>query len=78
MNIPMPNDEFDDGIVVASVWQSDDAPLTALILLLRREAPFFAVCDLEYIDAAWKIINEEPHVNIVPAVDSYQDHGGDY
>lgn len=80
--LPMPNDEFDDGIVVASVWQDDDAGTAfipcGLILLLRKEAPYFSVCDIEWRDGAWLIVNEEPHVNIVPAVRAYEDAGGDY
>lgn len=75
--LPLPNDEFDDGIVVASVWQNDDIG-TALIMLLRKEPPYYAVCDIEWRDGAWLIVNEEPHVNINPATEAYADHGGDY
>lgn len=77
VRIPLPNDEFDDGTVVASVWQDDDAG-TALILLLRQEVPFFSVCDIEWRDGSWLIVNEDQHMNIVPAVDAYKDAGGDY
>lgn len=72
-NFPMPNDKIGDFTVVASVYYTDEI---ATVLLLRRNAPFFTVgqVDLE----TGRLTVGEYHENIVPAVREYEDMGGDY
>lgn len=78
--LPLPGSSFDDeDIVVASVWMNDEVEEpTALLLLLAEHAPYYSVCDILFSDGEWKIVNQETFPNIVPAVECYQDHGGDY
>lgn len=72
---PMPNDLIDGATVVASVWVTDE-PLTSwLALLLRRSAPYFAVVE---VDESGQVSDHGEFANIVPAVECYQDNGGDY
>jgi hypothetical protein len=57
----------------------DDWPdIVDLVLLLNEEKPFFTVA---YVTddgfAAYRILAEEDHFNIVHAVEAYQEWGGD-
>lgn len=87
-DFPMPNDLLDvegDGPfrisrVVASCWLRDGEPgdpsQSALVLLLNHKAPFFSVGEFS-LDTG-KVLIYDTHSNIVPAVRSYEDNGGDY
>jgi len=80
----MPNDKLAGGIVVASVYYTDEI---ALVLILNPSAPFFKVIhyfmdDVEGFGGpamkagdTWLIATAE---NIVPAVRVYEENGGDY
>lgn len=49
--LPLPNEQFDSEIVVASIWQNDDAefgPIFALLLTLAKEPPFFTVREITW------------------------------
>lgn len=86
---PMPNDVIEDKIVVASAQYIDDERGSiALVLLLTKVPPFFAVALYAQTDIAddkgfrpYKageayVIGQ--HWNIVPAVREYEQSGGDY
>lgn len=80
---PMPNDEIDGRMVIASVDYIDDT--IATVLLLNPEPPFFSVGHYAYGDnpdaPKLEIIGgaePETHYNIVPAVRAYENWGGDY
>lgn len=77
LRLPMPNDEYDDAIVIASVWFDDDNG-TATLMLLRKQPPFYAVADIEWTGGSWRTTDERPHPNINPAVEDYAQSGGDY
>lgn len=77
--LPLPNEQFDGDIVVASVWQRDDvAPETALLLTLRPEPLYYRVRDIEMRNGEWVVTVSSAFPNIVPAVRDYEDRGGDY
>lgn len=72
---PQPNDLIDGGTVIASVLLHDDdeRPVTWVLLMLRRSAPFYEVIE----------VNEHGEVeslgearNIMDAVEIYGDNGG--
>lgn len=80
-DLPMPGERLHGAVVVASVWVNDEGPdLTALVLLLRPEPQFYAVADIYQgrKTSGWEVSYETEHPNIVPAVDEYQERGGDY
>ena len=74
---PLPNDLINGGTVVAStVLHDDDArPVTWVLLVLQRSAPFYEVIE---VDEHGQVTELGEHANIVPAVEQYQDNGGDY
>lgn len=77
--LPLPNDTFDGGIVIASVWmRGDEAPITALLMLLRPQEPHYEIADIEWLDGDWFVYNRIQGVNIVPATETYVAQGGDY
>ena len=72
-NIPEPGDSLQGLTVIASVYLSDTV---ALLVLLRKSMPFFLVA--EYVIGnpdSLRIIGE--HLNIVHAIQQYQNEGGD-
>lgn len=75
---PLPNDVVNDSIIVASIVTNDDDPTTKwfLILLLNKVPPYFSVAEIRWPSKSidWK----EDFMNIVPAVEFYEDSGGDY
>ena len=86
---PMPNDEIEDRIVVASVVYIDDE--LATVLLLNPESPFFSVAHYAYGDnplaGRLEVLSLDDgdgglmpatFLNIVPAVRAYEQWGGDY
>lgn len=73
---PRPNDHLDGGTVIASVVLTDDEePTTWVVLLLRRSAPFYGVVE---VNEYGEVTDLGEASNIVPAVESYKDNGGDY
>lgn len=86
-DFPIPNDRIDGRVVVASVNYDEDNQI-ALVLLLNSSAPFFTVAHYYMQDVpAADAIPFRPrgyvhvlgdHFNIVPAVEEYQQNGGDY
>jgi hypothetical protein len=85
---PMPNDRLGDSTVVASVTYRDEPTEIATVLLLNKEPPFFTVAHyyLEAIEASGmyparaegELEGLGDEYNIVPAVEWYQQSGGDY
>lgn len=78
--LPLPNDTQGDATVVASVWLDDesiDRP-TALLLLLQKEPPYYSVATVHHHEGDWYIDDEDLFPNIVPAVEAYEQSGGDY
>lgn len=85
--LPMPGEEFDGGVVIASVWRQDDDndpdgyPVSALLLLLDENPDFYRVQHIyaEYPNTTrWELAESKQYPNIVPAVRAYEDEGGDY
>lgn len=77
--LPMPGERFHRGIVVASVWQNDEIErATAMVLLVRDAPPYYAVDEIEWASGDWGTVDVRLHPNIVPAVEDYQQNGGDY
>lgn len=82
--LPLPNDKFDDGIVIASVWGNDDpsesSPVWAQLLLLMPEPGwYYRRVEIEWKDTeGWQVRLRQAHENIVPATKDYEDNGGDY
>jgi hypothetical protein len=79
--LPLPNNKWEDEIVVASVWQNDDpeyGPIFALLLTLTPEPPYYRMREITWDGVEWICNNVETHPNIVPAVEAYVQNGGDY
>lgn len=77
----LPNQKVDDAVVVASVIYNDnDLPVMWTVLLLYPEPPYFGVVMVEaHSDGQRYVIDRaERELNIVPAVETYQQWGGDY
>jgi hypothetical protein len=72
----MPNDQLHGFTVVASVYYTDD--IATVLLLDKHGPPFFAVGQYPFVqdNPNLNIIGTE--YNIVPAVEMYEDYGGDY
>jgi hypothetical protein len=88
---PMPNDRIGGPhgpLVVASVEYRDEPTYIATVLLLWPEAPYFEVAHFYQEDCpaegdipgrpAGRVLTISRHENIVPAVEEYQQMGGDY
>lgn len=79
--LPLPNEKFGDELVIASIWQNDDAkfgPIFALLMTLASESPYYRVREITWGDGEWICNNVETHHNIVPAVETYVQNGGDH
>lgn len=73
----LPNDRFKEGVVIASVIWSDEGDRDEwTLLIMNRVDPFYTV--LIYDRVTEQIGYSADHYNIVPAVEDYQDAGGDY
>lgn len=76
--LPLPGEEFLHGTVVASVWIRDDVPEPfALVLVLGGAPPYYTVAEITWRNG-WVTEDMRQHPNIVPAVEDYQQNGGDY
>lgn len=81
INLPMPNEVLGESTVVASTWLSDgdDGDMQAMVLTLNPTRPFYSVVQLASDDGTrWTVTATEDAPNIVPAVRTYEDWGGDY
>ncbi len=86
--MPMPTDRLGNWTVVAStIYREADSGIEDeesdkdiyLVLVLAHEPPFFEVAHIARVyDSTWKVLWSERHMNIVPAVEAYQEAGGDY
>ena len=79
--IPLPGEQVEGKTVIASVWVDDEGPTpVAMILFLTGEkGKYYGVCDITHDGREWKYYRAcRFHVNIVPAVEDYQQSGGDY
>lgn len=80
MKLPMPNDTFDGGTVVASCSQiidqegESDEESACTLLILYPQAPFYAVLDV-YED---EVLNSVSFPNIIPAAKEYSEQIGGY
>jgi len=77
----MPGDELLGRTVIASIYYTDEI---VLVLLLERHPPFFTVSHYQLVDDPGRahpkgsLTHLAHEYNIVPAVEAYQLHGGDY
>lgn len=72
---PMPNDELDGGIVVASAYLTDD---TAVALLLWPREPFYRVIQVKLDEGpTYPTVYRNAYEDIVDALREYQEQRGD-
>lgn len=78
--LPMPNDEFDGSIVIASCWGNDtpENGATWYTLLLLNDTPgeFYRVLNVD--SETRRIYWDEPYPNIIPAAEAYSETIGGY
>ena len=75
----LPGQELDGGIVIASVYLNDtdyDEPLVTALLLMPEAGRHYRLVDVW--ETSRKVVTRLGFPNIVPAVEAYQEHGGDY
>lgn len=78
--LPLPNEVFDCGIAIASVWSNDDpahGPIFAQVIVLRPTPAYYVVEEITWKDGEWKPTVRTGFVNIVEATNDYQQRGGD-
>lgn len=83
IDLPLPNNEFDGGIVIASCWGNDmpsEGTVFATLLLLMPEPPYYRVFQIEVAEGGWRVVSdtEHTHPNIIPAAEDYSDGVGGY
>lgn len=80
----LPGDKLFDKTVIASVVYSDNEDFVVedrvawTLLLLNNSAPYFGVAIIEARQYGYEIVQYDEHENIVPAVHTYEQWGGDY
>lgn len=76
-NLPMPNEKFRDGIVLASAILRDDDISCAVVMVMQPTAPFYEVKELMWVEslADWGITATTSYDNIIPAAEAYNDYG---
>lgn len=75
----LPGQELDGGIVIASVYLNDtdyDEPLVMALLLMPEPGRYYRLVDVW--ETSRRVAVRMWFENIVPAVEAYQDRGGDY
>lgn len=91
-DVPLPGQLLDYRLIIASVVYTDEDPeqVTWTLLLLRPQSPYFQVVMITVLPDIegravmrhgnrWRIDEEnDPILNIVPAVDQYKEWGGDF
>lgn len=82
VELPLPRENFDGMIVVASVWLDDRGSAgngTALLLTLASSEPYYRLREIVLReDGSWRTVFFDDYPNIVLAVEAYKDAGGDY
>ncbi len=81
--LPMPNEVFgaEGATVIASCWQNDDheyGPLTATLLLLTQNAPYYLIYDVTNFGDGWFVNCSWDRDNIIPAAELYSELIGGY
>jgi hypothetical protein len=78
--LPLPWEVYDGTIVVASTWLNDEpGEEQALLLTLASSAPYYRVREISTNNGGdWTNQWFDDFPNIVPAVEAYQENGGDY
>lgn len=77
--LPLPNDRVPGGVVLASVWMSDDGPEPfAIVMVLHPVAPFYGVYEITWKAGTWEWLLLGEHPNIVPATEAYAQNSGGY
>lgn len=75
----LPGQELDGGIVIASVYLNDTDYEDALVLaLLLMPEPGRHYRMVDVWETSREVIVRSGFENIVPAVEAYQENGGDY
>lgn len=75
----LPGQELDDGIVIASVYLNDtDYPQPIVTALLLMPTPGSHYRLVEVMETSREVTLRQSFPNIVPAVEAYQENGGDY
>lgn len=80
-DLPHPLDIYDGGYVVASVWGKDDeqeGSTATLLTLEQTPGEHYRVLEIEWRGGSWVTLDRTTYPNIVPAVEAYQERGGDY
>jgi hypothetical protein len=78
--LPLPNDKFKGGIIVASCWLNDDNKndLLGLVIRLNRYSPYYTVGQINSIGGGlWQWTGDNTdYFNINCAVEDYAAAGG--
>ena len=84
--LPMPGEEFDDAVVVASGWVSDTcetaecwcAGTSIGVLLLHPDQPgeFYSIAEYRRASGGWEQTASQVHANIVPAARHFDETFG--
>jgi hypothetical protein len=86
MDLPLPNDKFKGGIIVASCWLNDSAlwfpddenDLLGLVILLNPNSPYYTVGQINSVGGGlWQWVDDRNHMNINYAVEDFAQSGGD-
>ena len=80
MDLPLPMQPWEGGIIIASVWVRDIVPpFTCSVIVLRPSHPYYYVCEFVWSETgkSWYLNTRSPFMNIVEATDYYQQMGGD-
>lgn len=75
----LPTQELDGGTVIASVYLNDTdykEPLVMALLLMPEPGRHYRLVDVW--ETSREITRRQEYENIVPAVEAYQENGGDY
>lgn len=72
---PMPGDEFDDGIVVASGW-NDDNHIGVMLIHPKRVGEFYSIGEYRIAGDQWEQMWGETHSNIVPTTHRFYETFG--
>lgn len=75
-DLPQPGGTVDGRTVVASVYQGGRG-LSRINNPPLSSSPYFSVVEVADLDIG-TVLYDHTHHNIVPAVEEYQDAGGDY
>jgi hypothetical protein len=80
MDLPLPNDKFKGGIIVASCWLNDDDEndLLGLVIRLNSRSPYYTVGQINSTGRGfWRWVDDRNYKNINYAVEDFAQSGGD-